>query len=203
MPSTTHFRGAPVLLDHASDGIQEYDNALPGWWTGLFWATIVFSLFYPFYYEWGIGPSVLSEYQAEVTEAAEAQLARLGPLEPDNATIVALAEDPKKVLVGRALFRTNCSACHAADGGGGVGPNLTDGTFINISQPSDIARVIHDGVIAKGMPAWSPRFNQTQITLLAAYVASLRGTTPAAPKPPQGDKTPPPWSTFAAPAATK
>ena len=29
-----------LLTDHAYDGIQEYDNPLPGWWTYTFVATI-------------------------------------------------------------------------------------------------------------------------------------------------------------------
>lgn len=193
----TH-QSSAVLLDHDADGIREYDNALPGWWTMIFWATIVFSFFYPFYYHWGVGATVTEEYEAEVAEAAEAQVAKLGRLTPDNATIVALSTDDKKVLVGRAMFRTNCAVCHGADGGGGVGPNLCDGTYINIKSPEDIARVIKTGVVAKGMPAWSSRYNDTQIALLSAYVASLRGTTPAAPKAPQGDFTPPAWNTFGA-----
>lgn len=191
---------AVTLLDHEADGIQEYDNGLPQWWTIIFWATIVFSGCYPAYYHYGVGPTVTQEYEDEVGAAAAAQVAKLGRLTPDNATIVALSTDANKVLVGRAMFRTNCAVCHGADGGGGVGPNLCDNTYINVSSPEDIARVIRDGVVPKGMPAWGPRYNDTQLALLAAYVASLRGTTPASPKAPQGDKTPPPWSTFAATA---
>ncbi len=196
-----HTQPEAQILDHDCDGIREYDNALPGWWTMIFWATIIFSLFYPVYYHWGVGASVHEEYEADVALAAEEQIARLGPITPDNATIVALSIDAKKVLVGRAMFRTNCAVCHGADGGGLVGPNLCDGVYINIKSPEDIYKVVRDGVVAKGMPAWSVRYNDTQLTLLAAYVASLRGTTPAAPKAPQGTNEPPPWSTFGTTAA--
>ena len=51
---------------------------------------------------------------------------------------------------------------------------------------------MHDGNVGKGMPAWGERFKQPQLVVLAAYVASLRGTAPAAPKPPQGE-TIAPW----------
>lgn len=186
-----------AILDHSCDGIQEYDNALPGWWTAIFWATIVFSAFYPIYYHYGIGQSVYAEYDAELAEAADAQLARLGVLTPDNATIVSCSTNPKMLLVGRAMFRANCAVCHGADGGGNVGPNLCDGQYINVQQPTDIFRIINEGVVAKGMPAWSARFNTTQTVVLAAYVASLRGTQPAAPKAPQGTYEPAAWSTFA------
>ncbi len=199
MPELTH--PEPILLDHDCDGIREYDNALPGWWTMIFWATIIFSLFYPVYYHWGVGASVHEEYEEEVAQAAEEQIARLGPITPDNATIVALSTDAKKVLVGRAMFRTNCAVCHGADGGGLVGPNLCDGMYINVKSPEDLYKVIRDGVVPKGMPSWSVRYNDTQLTLLAAYVASLRGSVPAAPKAPQGTIEPPAWSTFGTPAS--
>ena len=194
-----------LILNHECDGIREYDNALPGWWTLIFWATIIYALCYPCYYHWGVGPTVADELEADIAAAAEAQVARLGPITPNNPTIVALSQDEKKVLVGRAMYRTNCAVCHGAAGGGLVGPNLCDGVYINIKSPEDIYKVIRDGVVHKGMPAWGTRYNDTQLTLLAAYVASLRGTQPSGAKAPQGTIEPPAWSTFgsaASPAAS-
>ena len=34
------------ILEHAYDGIQEYDNPMPGWWVIMFWVTIVFAIGY-------------------------------------------------------------------------------------------------------------------------------------------------------------
>ena len=31
----------PRILDHAYDGIQEFDNPLPGWWRMIFYGSII------------------------------------------------------------------------------------------------------------------------------------------------------------------
>src|SRR4051794_4940940 len=48
------------LMDHAYDGIREYDNPLPGWWSTVFAATFVFGFLYFAYYDvahWGRTPA--------------------------------------------------------------------------------------------------------------------------------------------------
>ena len=54
--------------------------------------------------------------------------------------------------------------------------------------------MIADGIQGTAMQSWSQRFREPQIILLAAYVASLRGTEPASPKAPEGN-TIAPWPT--------
>jgi len=109
--------GEPVR-GHAFDGIEEYDNPMPGWWKAIFWLTVAFSVPYFFYYEIGVGEGVDAAYQRDLGEFYEAQAAKLGDLKPDEATIVALSHDPKMQLAGQALFRSNCAVCHGASGGG-------------------------------------------------------------------------------------
>lgn len=183
-----------ALLDHECDGIREYDNPMPAWWTSIFWLSILFALpYFAFYHLGGVGTTLADNYETEVGAFYEMQAAKLGNLKPDAPTILTLATDGQKMLAGRNMFRANCATCHGPDGGGLTGPNLTDDHYINIRQPEDIFRVVHDGLLSKGMPEWASRFSEPQLVLLAAYVASLRGTHASAPRDPQGDRVGP-WS---------
>ena len=179
------------FFEHDYDGIQEYDNPLPGWWTLLFWGSVIFSCFYAFYYHVGTGPSLEDKYQAAVASNVEKLLAQAGDIAPDDATIVRLMDDDKIMSSMAGLFRGNCAQCHANDGGGNVGPNLTDEHYVNVSRPEDIYDIIANGIPGTSMPAWGNRLREPQMILLAAYVASLRGTTPAAPKEAEGSVIPP------------
>ncbi len=181
--------GEARLLDHDCDGIREYDNPMPFWWSAIFWASIILSVpYFAFYHAGGVGSSVVDEYSTEVGEFYEMQAAKLGNLKPDEATIMALSTDKQKLLAGQNMFRANCATCHAPDGGGKTGPNLTDDYYINVKRPEDLFRVVRDGVEAKGMPKWGKRFSEAQLVLLSSYVASLRGTSPASPLKAQGDQ---------------
>jgi len=180
------------LFDHEYDGIKEYDNPLPSWWTWLWVASMVFSVVYFFYYHVGVGPSVEDKYQTAVASHIEKQLASLGEISADDQTIVRLMNEDEFMSAMGGLFRGSCAQCHANDGGGNVGPNLTDDQYKNVTRPRDIFRIINEGIPGTSMPAWGTRFREPQMILLAAYVASLRGQEAASPKAPEGN-TIPPW----------
>ena len=173
---------------HQYDGIQEFDNPLPGWWKGVFWITIMFSLFYLGWFHAGAsGRSVDEQYQAALAANTRKQYAEIGDLEANEATIVAYMKLPKWVGVGGAIFKANCVSCHSADGGGNVGPNLCDEQYKHIKQVTDIVKVVNEGVAGGAMPAWGTRLgHKNDVVLVAAYVASLRGSKPANPKAPDG-----------------
>ncbi len=172
------------LLDHAYDGIREYDNPLPKWWLGIFYISIIFALIYIPYYLFLGGPSQEDEYAAEMAAAA-ASAPKVDAAGED--ALEKIAADAGRVGEGKALFAVNCMPCHAADAGGLVGPNLTDDHWIHGGRLTDIARVISEGVPEKGMIAWKKQLSPAQIQSLTAFVRSLRGTKPAAPKPPEGE----------------
>jgi cytochrome c oxidase cbb3-type subunit 3 len=175
------------ILDHDYDGIREYDNPLPGWWTWLFIISVAFSCLYILYYHIGVGSSIEEKYEDEVAAHYEKLLESLGEIRPDTATILQLSRNEEWMPAVGSMFAGNCAQCHGADGGGIVGPNLTDDHYKNIREPADFYTVIANGIAGTSMPAWGDRMSEPQMILLAAYAASLRGTTPAAPKAPEGN----------------
>lgn len=175
------------LLDHSYDGIQEYDNPMPRWWVITFWATIIFSILYVLNVP-GIGPGAgrIADYDADMARA-RAELAALQPQGgPDAAQLAALAQDAAATARGQEVFATNCAACHRADGGGLIGPNLTDDAWIHGGELTQIHFTIREGVLAKGMPAWGKVLRPEQLEAVTAYVATLRGTNPPNAKAPEG-----------------
>ncbi len=180
-----------IVLDHEADGIKELDNKLPRWWVWLFYITIIFSVIYLVYYHvLGLGRLQAERYEHEMAVAAEvygqkpdaADLAQAVPSEPSSEDAI-LAD-------GKQIFMQNCVACHTADGGGLVGPNLTDNYWIHGNTFSDSVKVIIEGVPAKGMISWKGVLSPDQIQAVASYIYTLRGTTPANPKAPEGTEYP-------------
>lgn len=185
----------PLMQDHVYDGIQEFDNPTPGWWKLLFAASAVFSVFYWLYFHLDApaGRSIQDDFDRQAARIFALRFSEIGELKPDRETLVKYLNDPEWLAVGKITYKTNCVSCHGQNGEGLVGPNLTDEAWKNVVQLEDIARVIEQGAANGSMPAWRNRLSHiNQIVLTAAYVASLRGTTPAGtPKPPEGNPIPP------------
>ena len=174
------------LLNHSYDGIQEYDNPLPRWWVGMFYATIAWSIFYIPYYALEMGDSPESAYEKDMEKWNELHpVVELASAE-EMAVIVA---DEARISKGKAIYDIRCIACHLADGGGLVGPNLTDEYWIHGGSPEKVAHTIYHGVPEKGMIAWKTQLNIEEIYAATAYIMSLQGTTPAKPKAPEGTKS--------------
>jgi cytochrome c oxidase cbb3-type subunit 3 len=181
------------LMDHEYDGIREYDNPLPRWWTMILWGTVAFSILYAFNVPGiGIGKGRIANYEAEMARAASAESARavLRPMPAtlDDAALLALTKDPVRLAEGKRLFVANCTPCHREDAGGNIGPNLTDEYWIHGGRPSQILATVSSGVPDKGMPTWSQVLRPGQVASAVAYVITLRGTHPPNPKAPQGTK---------------
>jgi cytochrome c oxidase cbb3-type subunit 3 len=189
------------MTNHEYDGIREYDNPTPGWWHAIFFGTVIFAVFYLAIFSWSpAGTTPQEDLQARQTEEYAALFGKLGELKGDAATINQMRIDPKMMQVANGMFQSTCSACHGRDGGGINGVNLTDNHYKNIKVLGDLFTVISNGAANGAMPSWRNTIQQNQRVLLAAYVANLRGTTPAKPKDPEGVVIPP-WEEGTSPAA--
>jgi len=249
------------LIDHDYDGIQEYDNDLPGWWKALFLITIIIAALYvPYYHlvgdlqeveyqkemgvysEASMGRGPFTEYSSpyasdgEMTPALRAelnqildapfseqlqrtmakanpeQLAKLKAAFPDVTTNFASEEttaptaesvdrpaeaaskdkgilsDETSLAAGQKIWDTQCFVCHLNDGGGSIGPNMTDNYWIHGGDYTSIVDLIKVGVPAKGMIPWAGTLTPEQINQVASFIKlKLVGTTPAVAKAPQGD----------------
>jgi cytochrome c oxidase cbb3-type subunit 3 len=84
-----------------------------------------------------------------------------------------VANDPDAVNRGMRFFATlNCVGCHAPNGGGGMGPSLSNRVFIYGSDPAQIYLSISQGR-PHGMPSWGAMLPPSVIWDLVAYVHSI------------------------------
>lgn len=175
------------LTNHDYDGIQEYDNDLPPWWVFLFYLTFVFALIYLLnYHVFQTAPSQSQEYAMEM-EAARVELAAIEAAASARLPL-AFMEKESDLEAGKQIFTKNCVPCHGADGGGTVGPNLTDGYYLHGNTAEDYFKVIGNGVPEKGMIPWNKTLSRKEILQVASYIhIRLQGSSPAQPKEPQGD----------------
>jgi cytochrome c oxidase cbb3-type subunit III len=181
-----------IILDHDYDGIKELDNHLPPWWSYLFYLTIIFAVVYVVVYHFTESlPLQEEEYAIEMAEANAENQVRMAESEAAGTSFsesnLQLTTDPDILASGSKVFAQQCVACHRADAGGSIGPNLTDGYWIHGGDIKSVFNIIKVGVLDKGMMAWEGVLSPTQIRDVANYIISLKGSNPPSPKAPQGE----------------
>lgn len=182
-----------IAMTHSYDGIVELDNYMPPWLKYLFYGTILFAIVYMINNtEMGFGKTPEEEYQAQLDkEAIAAEERKALALAAIDETNVEYDQSEQMLSAGGTIYQNNCVACHANDGGGGVGPNFTDEYWLHGNTINDVFSVIKYGVPEKGMIPWQDQLSPEEIQQVANYVLSFQGTTPANPKEPQGERLAP------------
>jgi cytochrome c oxidase cbb3-type subunit 3 len=178
-----------LILDHNYDGIKELDNALPPWWLYSWYASIVFAAIYLVNFHI-LGNNSQFDEIAQEYEAAAISIAEYKKTAKDlvDMNTVTLLTDPADLKNGEAIFTQNCVVCHMADGGGGIGPNLTDEYWILGGGIKNVFNTLMEGGRdGKGMISWKQSFKPSELAQVASYVLSLQGTTPANPKAAEGE----------------
>jgi cytochrome c oxidase cbb3-type subunit 3 len=130
------------------------------------------------------------EYQREMeignaikAKAVEAFEQSMGGLTPSADELV--------LASGKTTYNMYCSPCHRPDGGGLVGPNLTDDYWIHGDTYADTVGIIWNGVEEKGMLAWKKQgFKPAQVLEVASYIYTLRGAELLTPGKPREDQAP-------------
>ncbi len=186
--ATTIEKEKDILLDHNYDGIQELDNSLPPWWKYGFYVTIAVACIYLYRFHISHdGMSQQEEYTAEMKKGEEDKAEYLAKsannIDENNVTLLTGSD----VANGKETFIKNCAPCHLADGGGVVGPNLTDDYWLHGGGLKDIFKSIKYGWQDKGMKSWKDDLSPKQIQEVASFIKSLKGTHPVTPKAPQGE----------------
>lgn len=169
-----------ILMDHDYDGIRELDNNLPPWWKWGFYATIVFAVIYLFHYHvFKTGDLQIAEYDKEMAAAQieiDAYLADQ-KMSVDENTVTFLT-DIAELNAGKSIFLKNCASCHADDGTGGIGVNLTDSEWLYGNTINNIFKTITYGA-QNGMQAWKEQLNPIERQQVASFVLSLTANSSA------------------------
>tara|TARA_R110002073_G_scaffold23229_2_gene79327 strand:- start:3577 stop:4377 length:801 start_codon:yes stop_codon:yes gene_type:complete len=178
-----------IILDHNYDGIKELDNSLPPWWVYSFYISIVFAAIYLLRYHVFDGPSQIEEFEAKMAQA-KTDIEEYKKTAKDLVDIntVTMLTDVEDLSAGKAIWDINCVACHMADGGGSIGPNLADEYWILGGGIKNVFQTISEGGRdGKGMIAWKQLLKPLEMAQVSSYILTLQGSTPANPKAPEGE----------------
>lgn len=177
----------PLQMEEDFDGITELDNRVPPWFNYLFGATVIFAVVYMVnYHILKTGPLPLAEYSEEISSADLMRRVRLASEgEIDEGTLSAM-KDEASLREGMEKYNKNCVSCHGSQGGGIVGPNLTDPYWIHGGGVKNIFATIKNGVPAKGMISWKLVFTPKEMQQIASYILTLGGKNPPGGKGPEG-----------------
>ncbi len=164
-----------ILLEHEYDGIHELDNNLPPWWVWMFYATIVFAIVYIFnYHILGTADLQIAEYEKEMAQSEIEVQEYLESMAMNvDESNVTLMEDEESIDKGGGIFQANCIVCHAEKGGGDIGPNLTDNTWIYGFDIATVFGTIKNGT-SNGMPEHKSKLNPIQLQQVSSFILSMK-----------------------------
>jgi cytochrome c oxidase cbb3-type subunit 3 len=179
---------AKIDTGHNYDGIRELDNIIPPWFTTAFVLTILFGIVYLYRYHIAkSAPLQIEEYEIQMAKADlehDEFLKREANAIDESSIMLMSGAD---LDAGRKVFVTLCAACHKMDGGGLVGPNLTDDYTLHGGSLQDVFKTIKYGVPEKGMISWKEQLSPMQMAQVSNYILTLRGTNPPDAKEKQGE----------------
>lgn len=87
--------------------------------------------------------------------------------EPPEVTV----DDPE-LVAGRAIYGANCASCHSANGGGGLGTKLNEGSVVAaFPEIEDQITLVADG--RDRMPAFVGRLTDEELRAVVRYTREV------------------------------
>jgi cytochrome c oxidase cbb3-type subunit 3 len=132
------------------------------------------------------------QLQVESEQRAVFVAGREGDIRPGGPVPEVVLKNPyegnaQAIAEGERLYAWyNCSVCHGAHGGGGMGLSLLAPALVYGDQPDNLFDTINKGR-PKGMPSWGGRIPAHQIWQIVTYIRSLRGLEPKTATPARED----------------
>lgn len=83
-----------------------------------------------------------------------------------------MAGEPEAIAAGRKLYTEHCAECHGTAGEGGAKAPSLRAPEVHDAAPGALFWVVSNGVIRRGMPAWS-KLPEPERWQIVAYLKSL------------------------------
>jgi len=146
---------------------QRFFSSLLNVTTALLALGLPFAVSSSFAQEEGATPSASQLLDTPVTNL------RIGDTSNDERPPIPDLRNAEAIQRGMDLYnQMNCVGCHAPNGGGGMGPALSNSEFIYGSDPINIFLSIAQGR-PRGMPAWNQMLAEESIWDMVAYILSI------------------------------
>lgn len=168
----------PVIMPHAYDGIQEYDQSLPNWWLFTLFGSIAFAfLYWLANFVTGTVADDRVALNAELAALEARQLAAVKNL--DEATLWKMSRNTKAVADGQAVYASLCFSCHGPTLAGikGVGFRLNDDLWVHGNTAMAVFGNINEGIVFEGKPtgmASQKALGTERVAAVTAYLLSLQ-----------------------------
>jgi cytochrome c oxidase cbb3-type subunit 3 len=192
--------GQVPTTGHEWDGIEELDNPMPRWWVWVFYATIVWGIWYTIAYPaWPMLTQATQGYLgADMRQDVANEIKAFDDANAEiKAKLVAapldgISADPAlsqyATSAGAAVFKTWCAQCHGSGAAGVQGkgyPNLTDNDWLWGGDMESIYTTINHGIRNTTDPdarySEMPKFGadglleKAQISEVVEYVLQISG----------------------------
>src|SRR5688500_12836089 len=130
--------GTPIFP--GPDGLKEMDHPMPRWLQVVTFGSIIWGVGYLVVFP-GLGINLFnySQYQVYEAEVAEAKAKFATAGNDIAALVVAAMKEPAAAERGKAVYASNCAACHGGEGQGAIGPSLKDATWLYGHKPEAVA----------------------------------------------------------------